>query len=88
MKQQTCRDVATKNYLLICNCVWNIEPCLEVKRKITANRIVRKTCSNDSLLEPLDKFRSETFFVIVDTLWSKFKSDFKESKAIVKEMSN
>jgi len=65
----------------------NIEPCLEVKRKITTKRVVGETCSNESLLEPLDKFRSETFFVIVDALWSKFKSDFKESKAIVKEMS-
>lgn len=66
---------------------WNIELCLEVKIKITAKRIVGETCSNESLLVPLDKFRSETFFVIVDALWSKFKSDFKESKAIVKEMS-
>jgi len=66
---------------------WNIDPCLEPKRKITTKRIIGESCSTESLLKPLDIFTSETFFVIVDALWSKFKSDFKESKAIVKDMS-
>jgi len=47
---------------------WNIEPCLESKRKIITKRIFGESCSIESLLEPLDIFRSETFFVIVGAL--------------------
>lgn len=66
---------------------WNIEQSLEINRNTTVKRITKENCSDESLLKPLDKFRTETFFIIVDAIWSKFKSDFKESKAIIKEMS-
>lgn len=36
----------------------------------TKKKKVVNNCSDQGLLEPLDKFKTEKFFVIVNVLWS------------------
>lgn len=66
---------------------WNIDQFLENKRKRVVKKMPGENCCDEIVSDSLKKFQCETFFIIIDSLETKFQSDFKESKDIVKDMS-
>lgn len=66
---------------------WNVEQTFEIKRIKIVKSMPGEMNKDEVLIDPLEKFRCDIFNVIMDVLWSKLRSDFKETRSTVKDMA-